>query len=154
GKIQLTGGAPKNQPISCYPGNTNESGNIYFEPPSGFWLLNPSAKLLNNSIAGCQDTGAAYWYVTPPDPNSNAVKFIPIGPSYPDPHGIFQNNRGHACYRGLNDDPFEVSTSDQLFGYETGINKDGTTHPQVDEFDGLTLSRIRYRGVWLRPSFF
>src|SRR5205823_5240056 len=71
GKINLTGGAPKNQPISCYPGNTElsgpGSGTIYFEPPSGFWLLNPSAKLLNNSIAGCQDTGAAYWYVTPPD---------------------------------------------------------------------------------------
>ena len=157
GGIYFTG-APGNALISCYPGNDAPappgSGNVYFEPPSGFWLLNPSAKLMNNSIAGCQDTGAAYWYVTPPDASNNAVKFIPIGPTYPDPHGVFQNNRGHGCYRGLNDDPFEVPTADQLFGYQTGINNGGATSPQVDEFDGLTLSRIRYRGVWLRPLFF
>lgn len=158
GGIFLTGGTPANSAISCYPGNNAVSppgkGNIYFEPPSGFWLLNPSAKLTNNAIAGCQDTGAAYWYATPPDPNNDAVKFIPIGPSYPDPHGVFANNSGHGCYRGLNDDQFEVSTADQLFGYQTGVNDNGATSPQVDEFDGLTLSRIRYRGVWLRPSFF
>ena len=158
GGISLAGGTPNAQPITCYPGNNEVTppgkGNIYFEPPSGFWLLNPSAKLTNNSIAGCQDTGAAYWYATPPDPNNNAVKFIPIGPSYPEPHGIFANNSGHGCYRGLNDDQFEVSTADQLFGYQTGVNNAGATSPQVDEFDGLTLSRIRYRGVWLRPSFF
>jgi hypothetical protein len=157
GSVYFTG-APQNTTITCYPGNDAPAppgqGNVYFEPPSGFWLLNPSAKLMNNSIAGCQDTGAAYWYATPPDASNNAVKFIPIGPTYPDPHGVFQNNRGHGCYRGLNDDQFELSTADQLFGYQTGVNNGGATSPQVDEFDGLTLSRIRYRGVWLRPSFF
>jgi hypothetical protein len=165
GAITLTGSTPKDQTISCYPGNNAPSppgsGNIYFEPPSGFWLLNPSATLQNNSIAGCQDTGAAYWYATPPDPNPSAVKFIPIGTgtTYNNPHGTFQNNRGHSCYRGLNDDQFEVSTADQLFGYQnsqfnTGPPDFTPSEPQVDEFDGLTLSRIRYRGVWLRPSFF
>jgi hypothetical protein len=157
-------GAPDNtkETRSCWPGNNADSppgkGNVYFEPPSGFWLLNPSAKIKNNSIAGCQDTGAAYWYATPPDASIDAAKFIPIGdgayPTDPTLHGVFQNNRGHGCYRGLNDDPFELGTADQLFGYQSGKNDGGITHPLVDEFDGLILSRIRYRGVWLRPSFF
>jgi len=151
-------GVPLNKNITCYPGNADTTKVAYFEPPSGFWILNPSARLIGNSIAGCQDTGAAYWYIPPPDPNLNAVKFIPIGPDTlynPDTqvHGVFQNNRGHGCYRGLNDDPFEMPTADQIFGYSNAA-KSNLNHPVVDEFDGLTLSRIRDRGLWLRPVFF
>ncbi len=153
----VSNGVPLNQKITCYPGNTDPGKVAYIEPPSGFWILNPSTKLIGNSIAGCQDTGAAYWYIPPPDQNLNAVKFIPIGPDslYPSPavHGIFQNNRGHGCYRGLNDDPFEMPTADQIFGY-SNAEKKATNHPVVDEFDGVTLTRIRDRAIWLRPVFF
>jgi hypothetical protein len=160
GKMLLAG-APDDtdKTNTCYPANASKP--IYFEPPTGFWILNPSVKLIGNSIAGCQDTGSAYWYLPPPDPSINAVKFIPIGPNYTDPpeaspgskHGVFMNNRGHGCYRGLIDDQFEVPTADSLFAYQKGENTP-ITHPMVDEFDGVTLSRIRYRGVWLRPVFY
>lgn len=131
--------------------------NVYFEPPSGFWITNPSAKLTGNAIAGCQDIGKAYYYV-PPRAAVNGVdgRWIPIGAQYSsydaNDYGLFQNNRGSACYSGLYDDN-EVVSSDQLFGYQNGIH-DQTHQAVVDEFDGLTLSRIRDRGVWVRPTFF
>jgi G8 domain len=132
-------------------------GDVYFEPPTGFWITNPSAKLTGNSIAGCQDVGKAYWYVPPRDSSSTAVKFIPIGPNYTaygaSKYGLFQNNRGHACYSGVYGEDDGIVTSDQLFPYANAIH-DSSHQPVVDEFDGLTLSRIRDRGVWLRPTFF
>ena len=125
---------------------------VYFEPPSGFWLTNPSAKLTGNSIAGCQDTGKAYWYVPAPDPGEKAVKWIPVGPDYPEPHGTFQNNRGHSCYQGLYDDQ-DVAQADSLFGYQDGIH-DAAHQQVVDEFDSVIMSRMRDRAIWLRPTFF
>ncbi|MGC1342753.1 MAG: G8 domain-containing protein [Candidatus Binataceae bacterium] len=158
GKFINTGPPGDANPITCYPGNPSADKVVYFEPPSGFWILNPSAKLIGNAIAGCQDTGAAYWYVPPPDGNLNAVRHIPIGPNYPQPgpaypSGIFQNNRGSACYRGITDDKFEVSTADQLFGYQNAM-KSPQNHPLVGEFDSPIITRIRDRGIWLRPVFF
>ncbi|MFZ0589263.1 MAG: G8 domain-containing protein [Bryobacteraceae bacterium] len=126
--------------------------NVYFEPPSGFWITNPSAKLTGNSIAGCQDDGKAYWYVPSPDPSENAVKFIPIGADYPEPHGVFVNNRGHACYQGLYDDQ-DVVQADSLFGYQGGIH-DAAHQQLVDEFDSVTMTHMRDRAIWLRPTFF
>jgi len=148
---------PEDPPaITCYPGNTKNPDKIaYFEPPTGFWILNPSAKLMNNSIGGCQDTGSAYWYVMP---NNTGIKNIPIGegstyPTDPSLRGVFKNNRGHSCYRGLVDELFELGTGDSLAGFQDATI-DSTHHPLVDEFDSLTLSRIRYRAVWLRPAFY
>ncbi len=153
GMFVNTGPPGNTTPITCYPGNSVTDKTVYFEPPSGFWILNPSAKLIGNSIAGCQDTGSAYWYASPPDPNLNAVKFIAIGPNYTGTHGVFQNNRGHGCYRGLIDDQLELSTADSLFPFQNGV-KSATNHPMVDEFDGFTVTRIRDRAIWLRPVFF
>lgn len=141
--------------------------NVYFEHPSGFWITNPSAKLEGNLIAGCQDTGKAYFYVPPRGAVSDGEeqiepKFIPIGSQYAKDkddnptnakrYGVFENNRASACYHGLYDDP-EGMSSDQLFGYEGGIH-DKDHQAVVDEFDKVTLSRIRDRGVWLRPTFY
>ncbi|MGD0074116.1 MAG: G8 domain-containing protein [Candidatus Binataceae bacterium] len=125
---------------------------VYFEPPTGFWITNPSAKLSGNSIAGCQDDGKAYWYVPAPDPSDKAVKWIPIGPNYPSPHGTFENNRGHSCYQGLYDDQ-DVIQADSLFGYQGGVH-DAAHQQVVDQFDGVILSRMRDRAIWLRPTFF
>jgi hypothetical protein len=125
---------------------------VYFEPPSGFWITNPSAKLTGNSIAGCQDDGKAYWYVPAQDPSDDAVKWIPIGSDYPDPHGVFENNRGSACYQGLYDDQ-DVAQADSLFGYQNGIH-DANHQQVVDQFDRVTMAHMRDRAIWLRPTFF
>ena len=44
----------------------------YYEPASGFWIVNPGTKLIGNSIGGCQGVGRAYWYV-PPQPQATAA---------------------------------------------------------------------------------
>ncbi len=142
GKINIVS-APA---AGCYP------PYVWFEPPSGFWIVNPSAKLVGNSIAGCQDTGKAYWYVPPPDGSVNAVKWIPIGPTYPGTHGVFQSNRGAACYQGLYDEN-DIIVSESLFGYQNGTH-DAAHQAVVDEFDAPNLTRMRDRGIWLRPSFY
>ena len=150
GLIALTGYA------NPCPRTVNNNGvdrvGVYFEPPSGFWITNPSAKLMGNSVAGCQDDGKAYWYVPSPDPNPNAVKFIPVGADYPDPHGVFIRNSGRACYQGLYDDQ-DVAQADSLFGYQDGLH-DAAHQQLVDEFDGVTMTRMRDRAIWLRPTFF
>ena len=134
--------------------------DVYFEPPSGFWIINPSIKLINNSIAGCQDVGMGYWYVTPTMPPLLANdKFIPIGSQYSGRlHGEFTNNRVHGCYGGLYTDSNAGVVSGQLAGYVNGNNSFSppTTPPNhavVDEFDQLTATRIRWRALWVRPSF-
>jgi len=136
---------------------------VFFEPPTGFWIINPSIKLIGNSIVGCQDVGMGYWYVTPTRPGTpefltNDV-FIPIGSQYAGRlHGEFTNNRVHGCYGGLYTDSNAEVVSGQLRGYLNGNNKYSpvTTppnHPVVDEFDQLTATRIRWRALWVRPSF-
>ncbi|HEV8455727.1 MAG TPA: G8 domain-containing protein, partial [Gemmatimonadales bacterium] len=37
------------------------SADVYFEPASGFWIVNPTTVLEGNSIGGCQGVGRAYW---------------------------------------------------------------------------------------------
>ncbi|MBV8073686.1 MAG: G8 domain-containing protein [Acidobacteriaceae bacterium] len=137
-------------PVSGCPRTTGNE--VYFEPPSGFWITNPSAKLMGNDIAGCQDDGKAYWYVPAPDAGNNAAKFIPVGADYPEPHGVFEKNRGHSCYQGLYDDQ-DVAHADSLFGYQNATH-DAQHQQVVDEFDNVTMSRMRDRAIWLRPTFF
>ncbi len=137
---------------SCSTTGPNNEVGAYFEPPSGFWITNPSAKLTGNSIAGCQDDGKAYWYVPSPESSNTAAKFIPIGENYPDPHGVFAHNRGHACYQGLYDDQ-DVAIADSVFGYQGGVH-DAAHQQVVDEFDQVTMTRMRDRAIWLRPTFF
>jgi hypothetical protein len=140
--------------------------NVYLEPPSGFWIINPSMKLINNSIAGCQDVGMGYWYVTPTGlgripnlpPSILNDKFIPIGTIYKGLHGEFVNNRVHGCYGGLYSDSNANVVSGQLTPYLNGDNKFSppTTPPNhavVDIFDQLTATRIRWRSLWVRPWF-
>jgi len=140
---------------------TCNSPYFYFEAPSGFWITNPSSKITNNSIAGCQDTGRSYYYVPPGGPvNGVDPKWIPIGTRYGKSpytydkasYGVFANNRGHGCYSGLYDEPENV-VSDSLFGYENGLH-DNKHDAVADEFENFTLSRIRDRGIWVRPSFY
>ena len=113
--------------------------SLYVEPASGFWIGNPGTVLVGNSIAGCQDTGKGYWYVPPA---GSIVEKEPVG--------RFLNNRVHACYDGLFGEENETRTG-QLFprqdGQQTGRNL-------IGRFEGLTATRIRNRGVWVRPVWY
>lgn len=123
------------------------SGQIYFEPATGFWIINPGTDLIGNSIGGCQDVGRGYWYVPPrnrPDagvpPELTTLSLKPLG--------VFKNNRVHGCYSGLyGEDEFGVF-SEQLFPREGGV---ATGKNILAVFEGLTSTRNRDRGVWLRP---
>ena len=135
-------------------------GAIYAEPPTGFWIVNPSAILTGNSIGGCQGKGKGYWYVPPSrsqggtGKNYTSVKFIPVG-SYPGLtglHGQFTNNRVHGCYSGLYSGDSEDITAGAPTPYQNGV-KSATSHPVMSEFDGLTATRNRFRGAWVRPTF-
>jgi hypothetical protein len=122
--------------------------NLYFEPASGFWIINPSTKLIGNSIGGCQGVGRAYWYVPPTTPGDSGkpdlvnLKFKPIGE--------FRNNRAHACYSGLYAEPEDTVVSEQLLPHVDGALAGASVYNVVD---GLTVTRMRDRGIWLRPSF-
>ena len=85
---------------------------VYFEPPSGFWIINPKTTLIGNSIGGCQGVGRAYWYVTPDPVNTSRndlknLRWTPINK--------FSDNRAHGCYSGLYaESEFDVQST-QLF---------------------------------------
>jgi len=113
----------------------------YYEPASGFWIINPSTKLIGNSIGGCQGVGRAYWYV-PPKTSGSTLKFREIG--------TFKNNRAHSCYAGLYAEPENEIFSDQLLPHAGGTLTGDSVFNVVD---GFTVSRMRDRGIWLRPSF-
>jgi len=145
--------------VGGQPGWKNcPEGQIYFEPASGFWIVNPTTVLTNNSIGGCQGTGRAYWYVPPKINISNPkdplekevdVKF--------QPEGLFQNNRAHACYSGLYAEGEDGVLSDQLFPHKpasSGVPATADDPPLFSTFDRITATRNRDRGVWLRPDWF
>jgi Ubiquitin-activating enzyme E1 FCCH domain len=120
----------------------------YSEPASGFWIVNPVTKLIGNSIGGCQGVGRAYWYV-PPKTASNTgkpdlvdLKFKPIGE--------FRSNRAHSCYAGLYVEPENFVASEQLQPHQGGTREGASVFNVVD---GFTVTRMRDRGIWLRPSF-
>jgi hypothetical protein len=121
---------------------------LYYEPASGFWITNISAKLRGNSIAGCQGFGNAYWLA--PTPLS---QYIPIGDRYAgQTHGELVNNRGHGCQSGIYSEG-ERTISQQPFGYDGGVH-DATHQTVMNIVNGITLTRMRNRGIWLRPSFY
>ncbi len=121
---------------------------IYIEPASGFWIQNPNTTLIGNAIGGCQGVGRGVWWVPPLNPimvngKSVALQFQPLGP--------FKNNRVHACYSGFYGEGEYSVISGQLFPH-----KDGTQDSPaiVATLDGMTATRNRFRGVWLRPVWF
>ena len=119
---------------SCSPGD----GAYYTEPPTGFWIINPTAILEGNSVAGCQGQGRGYWYLA-----SLSTKFLPIG--------MFRNNRAHGCYDGIFGEPeAPVDSAQQLFPTTTA---DNAGENLIARFEGFTASRIRNRAVWMRPMW-
>lgn len=109
---------------------------------AGFWITNPANYFEANSIAGCQDQGIGFWYDLT---QSNAT--VPLGIMQNGSLVGFENNRAHGCYYGLNT-PAQVSTAANY----TPQNLD-----QLDliaHFDGITATRNRYVGIWVRPNWY
>jgi hypothetical protein len=137
----LEGGTEPSAQNPCPP-------NKYYEPASGFWIINPATKLIGNSIGGCQGAGRAYWFVPPRTAGNSGkpqladLKFKPIG--------TFRNNRAHSCLAGLYGEPENDIFSEQLLPHKDGKQEEESVFNVVD---GLTVTRMRDRGIWLRPSF-
>ena len=118
--------------------------------PSGFWITNPAQNIFTgNSIAGCQDVGRAFWIL----PASTSVANIPL------PAGAFASNRAHGCYTGFDTAADDGVTGSFLFtprgkcvgGQHIGDLSDCDT---IAEFDDLTATRNRNRGIWVRASWY
>jgi G8 domain len=135
---------------ACPPSDT-PANTVYIEPASGFWIVNPTAQLINNVIDGCQGVGVGYWYV-PPNTQIPQSPFQQVNNNQYLPVGTFRNNRVSACFDGLfGEGAYSESSSSLLHP-----TVDGTpaTRNILAEFDGLTASRIRDRGVWMRDQWF
>ena len=120
---------------------------LYVEQASGFWLVNPGTVVQGNSIAGCQGMGKAYWYVPPTgDGNLFPQRFEPVG--------SFLNNRAHGCYDGLFGETDIAAVSQQIFPTVDGkTTSDLKSVNIIAHFNGFTATRIRNRGVWMRPMW-
>ncbi|MGH8426446.1 MAG: G8 domain-containing protein [Gammaproteobacteria bacterium] len=121
---------------------------IYIEPASGFWIQNPNTNLIGNAIAGCQGVGRGYWWVPPPTPIDVNGSQVTLGF---EPLGTFENNRASACYSGFYGEPEYTVKSQVMTPHAEGAPGG---EPVVAAFDGMTATRNRFRGVWLRPVWF
>lgn len=127
----------------------DQSATTYIEPASGFWIQNPNTKLVDNAIGGCQGVGRGFWWVTPNkkiDVNGNKIdlKFQPLG--------TFKDNRAHACYAGFyGENEYSVQSTETLFPHKDGKQDAPAV---IATLDGMTATRNRFRGVWLRPTWF
>jgi hypothetical protein len=127
----------------------------YVEPPSGFWLINPGAVLVDNSIGGCQGVGRAYWYVPPAEvldtqkyPPAKRQELLNLKHKVV---GQFKNNRARACYAGLYGET-EFGVRSEILNPRAGGVPSG--HPIIATFEQFTATRNRKRGVWLRPNWY
>ncbi len=117
---------------------------------SGFWITNPGGnKFVGNSIAGCQDQGRGFWML----PASTAIAQVPL------PKGNFKSNRAHGCYTGF--DTAEDIGVTGAYGYipqttclgGNNVGQKGACDA-ITEFDDLTATRDRNRGIWVRASWY
>jgi len=142
-------GGLKLDPDRNYPsdGNPCRPGTLYTEPASGFWIVNPTATVTGNSIGGCQGTGMGYWYV-PPEGGPPGPPFF--GDVANQPVGNFDNNRAHGCYNGFFGEALNTKTGQLHPSVQGGVGN----YPLIATFNGLTATRNRYLGAWIRPDWF
>ncbi len=135
----------------CTPGT-----NIYAEPATGFWIQNPDTNLIGDAIGGCQGVGNGFWWVTPPiTPEKITVNNTNVDLRY-QPLGTVENDRASACYSGFIND---ASVGNVLLGLMQPrklVNGLPTSSSPsvIATLDGITATRNRFRGLWLRPTWF
>ena len=143
--------------------DTSDSGANTGHPidsinPNGFWITNFGDQLtpnifVNNSVAGCQMQGRAYWLVKQGLESIYGTSF-PKQTSYP----VFQGNRGHGCYAGLDTDArMFLGASDKMTSAPYPVSPDVPVNASqlapIVIFNDLTFSRIRYKAFWTRSLF-
>lgn len=113
---------------------------------SGFWITNLGGNTYTgNSVAGCQAFGRGFW-VLPATPAATST-------------GTFANNRAHGCYAGFDTASDDGVTGAALYTPQgpclAGSSKGSATNCDVvAQFDSLTASRNRNRGIWVRASWY
>lgn len=135
--------------------------------PSGFWITTFGGNIngtnypnifINNSVAGCQLRGAAYWLVRQ---DINDISQIP-STVQADQYPVFIGNRGHACYDGV-----MAGTNFALVNAGTGVKPIAAPPKPVPPgneintaqnapfviFEGLTLTQIQQKAFWYRGVF-
>lgn len=147
---------------SKIPDTSNSGANTGYPidsiNPNGFWITNFGNQLtpnlfINNSVAGCQLQGRAYWLVRQ-DVKTKKNGVFPKQTTYP----IFKGNRGHGCYAGLDTDArmaLGVNNSTTTAPYPVPPNAavNGDANAPVVIFNDLTFTRIRYKAFWTRSLF-
>ena len=69
-----------------------------------------------------------------------------------EPVGSFTNNRAHGCFDGLFGETDIAAVTQQLFPTVDGkTTSDLSSVNLIGHFNGFTATRIRNRGVWMRP---
>lgn len=120
--------------------------------PSGFWITNLGQNtFIGNSVSGCQDSGRGFWILP-----------APSAATFPLPAGNFAQNRAHGCDTG-----FDTASDTGVTGAVSYMPQGnclvsgngtrpgtGTDCDVVTELDGLTATRNRYRGIWVRPNWY
>ncbi len=136
------------------PPSDDGTGKVLGAPatPSGFWITNPGGnRFVGNSIAGCQALGRGFWLL--PNAAVDGARTTPM------PAGAFSGNRAHGCYNGFDSAADDGVTGAALYtpmgpcllGAEAGKSNQCDV---VAVLDGLTATRNRNRGIWLRASWY
>ena len=132
------------------PTTGNPTWTYYIEPASGFWIQNPGTSLIGNAVGGCQGVGSGFWWVTPQNSIATGTKQVSL---FYEKMGTVKADRAHACYNGFTDDgtPGGINTVSPLFPHQ---EPNYASPSVITTFDGVTATRNRFRGLWLRTSWF
>lgn len=132
--------------------------------PGGFWITTFGAQaasvaypnlFVNNSVAGCQLGGSAYWLVRQDIDDIGSVPSKVEADLYP----VFTGNRGHACYNGVmagtNFAVVKTTAAPGAPPKPVPVSADVNTSAQapVVIFDSMTMTQIENKAFWYRGVF-
>lgn len=129
------------------PFNDDGAPNGAANTASGFWISNLGGNTFTgNSVAGCQAFGRGFWLL----PGTSAAATAT---------GTFALNRAHGCYVGFDTASDDGVTGALLYTPQgaciAGSQKGSASNCDlVAHFDGLTATRNRNRGIWVRASWY